>query len=136
VEGPLDTSTPTRWSKPPPPPPAAAGLKLKIRLGKNNVAASSSIVGETLAQQPRVPVEDTVTESAEGFHGFADSEVPRYVFDDFSQVDLKTPFKASCSHAPFNYFNKNFFSLSASVFKKQQVGTGFFLYRVLYEHCF
>jgi hypothetical protein len=105
VEGPLDTSTPTRWSKPPPPPPAAAaGLKLKIRLGKNNVAASSSIVDETLARQPRVPVEDTVTESAEGFHGFADSEVPRYVFDDFSQVDLKTPFKARCSHAPFNFF--------------------------------
>jgi hypothetical protein len=115
VEGPLDTSTPTRWSKPPPPPPAAAaGLKLKIRLGKNNVAASSSIVGETLARQPRLSVEDTVTESAEGFHGFADSEVPRYVFDDFSQVDLKTPFKASCSHAPFNYFLNLFFSLSAS----------------------
>ena len=48
------------------------------------------------SEQPPVFVRDTTTtESEEGFHGFADSEVPRYVFDDFSTVDLKTPFKVS-----------------------------------------
>jgi hypothetical protein len=77
----------------------------------------TSIVGQSLLKQPKKTVADTVTESAEGFHGFADSEVPRYGFDDryFTNVDLKTPFKASGSHALFHSFSYNPFDLFFSI---------------------
>jgi hypothetical protein len=96
VDQPLGTSTPVRFSDT---PAILSPLKMKIRIGKNNFG--TAIVGHGAASSvlnEPVPVLDSVTESREGFHGFADSEVPRFVFNDFSSVDLKTPFKASCSY--------------------------------------
>jgi hypothetical protein len=29
-----------------------------------------------------------------GFHGFEDHEIPRFAFDDFTNIDLRTPFEA------------------------------------------
>ena len=98
LDGPLGASTPTRRDD----KSAAAAMspiKMKIRIGKNNVGTavvSRGTAGSPGKQRP-APVPDTVTESPEGFHGFADSEVPQFVFDDFSSFDLKTPFKASSS---------------------------------------
>jgi len=49
-------------------------------------------------QQQHVERDTTTTESQEGFHGWDESEVPRYVFDNFASVDLKTPFTVRGSH--------------------------------------
>ena len=68
---------------------------MTFRLGRHNDSGTAAIVVGHSEQPPVFVRDTTTTESEEGFHGFADSEVPRYVFDDFSTVDLKTPFKVS-----------------------------------------
>ena len=54
-------------------------VKLRIKIGKDKT-------GEVI--EPNLPAEDE-----EGFHGFPESEIPDFVFNNYDGVDLKSAFR-------------------------------------------
>lgn len=54
-------------------------VKLRIKIGKDRT-------GEVI--EPDLPIEDE-----QGFHGFPDSEIPDFVYNNFEDVDLKSAFR-------------------------------------------